>query len=367
MMLRALVALLLVLCSMPPARAQGFPGTPAVGLGHAGWDALRESRHQEAADAFAAALVAQPRDPSLHMGAGLAAYLMGQLGAARHALERALTLAPAFTAASLLLADILVQNNELPAAVTVLEAALAQAPGDRALTARLERARRESEVQGAFFQSQGSHFTVLFEGPADEELARRAVDVLEAAYWRVGTALLTFPERIIPVVLYTEQQFRDITRSPAWAAAAYDGRIRLPVRGALNDPDELDRVLTHEFVHALVQSIAPRNVPTWLNEGLAVAFEPNGPAWSDAELGRSRSRLPLERLAAGFSRFSGVQARLAYAQSAAMVRAMFDLAGAPAVVALLQDLGRGDPFEAAFERRMSSSYATFAAGPDASR
>ena len=111
------------------------------------------------------------------------------------------------------------------------------------------------------------------------------IDVLEAAYWRVGTALLTFPERIITVVLYTEQQFRDITRSPGWAAAAYDGRIRVPVRGALMNPEELDRVLTHEFTHALVQSLAPRGVPTWLNEGLAVMFEPNGPAWADAQLG----------------------------------------------------------------------------------
>ena len=358
---RVLFALLLVLPAVP-ASAQ-IPGS----TGQAAWDAIREGRHQDAADAFAAAIVSAPRDPSLHMGAGLAAYLLGQVAAAQQALERALVLAPQFTAASLLLGDILYRNNELASAVRVYEAALKHAPADKALAERLDRARRESDVQSNFFQSQGAHFTVLFEGPADEELARRAIDLLEAAYWRIGTALLTFPERIIPVVLYTEQQFRDITRSPGWAAAAYDGRIRVPMRGALMNPEELERVLAHEFTHALVQSVAPLGVPTWLNEGLAIAFEPRGQEWAEAQLASSNYRIPLQRLAGAFDKLSGAQARIAYAQSGAAVRALIEQAGAPALVALLQDIGRGEPFDAAFERRMLTPYASFAAGVDPSR
>ncbi|HEY6360460.1 MAG TPA: tetratricopeptide repeat protein [Vicinamibacterales bacterium] len=361
------IAALAVLLSVSDAAAQGIPVTNAQMRAQAGWDALREGRHQDAADAFAAALAVAPRDPTLHVGAGLASYLIGQIATAQQSLERALVLSPSFTAASLLLGDILHRNNEVDAAIRVFEAALEYAPGDKTLASRLQRARQESELHSGFFQSQGAHFTVLFEGPSDEELSRRVLDVLEAAYWRVGTALLTFPERIIPVVLYTEQQFRDITRSPGWAAAAYDGRIRVPVRGALTNPDELDRVLTHEFTHALVQSVAPRGVPTWLNEGLAVVFEPRGPAWVDAQLGSSRDRLPLQRLADGFERLSGAQARIAYAQSGGAVRALIEQAGAPAMVALLQDIGRGDAFEAAFERRMMTTYASFAASLDPSR
>src|SRR5688572_332117 len=132
----------------------------------------------------------------------------------------------------------------------------------------------EEALHRDFFQSQGSHFTVLFEGPQDHPLATRALEVLEAAYFRIGTSLATFPERPITVVLYTQQQFQDITRAPAWAAAAYDGRIRVPIRGALAKPAELERVLSHELAHAMVHAIAPRGVPTWLSEGLAVMFEP---------------------------------------------------------------------------------------------
>jgi Tetratricopeptide repeat len=363
---RALAAALLLVPLVTAAAAQVMPGGGSL-QGEAGWDALRGGRHQEAADAFAAALVTAPKDPALHVGAGLAAYLTGRMAEAQQSLERALALAPEFTAASLLLGDILYQNNELAAATRVLESALTHTPNDRTLLSRLARARKEADVQSGFFLSQGAHFTVLFEGPADEELARRALDVLEAAYWRVGTALLTFPERIIPVVLYTEQQFRDITRSPSWAAAAFDGRIRVPMRGALGSPEELERVLTHEFTHALVHSVAPRGVPTWLNEGLAVMFEPQGEAWTDAQLASSSYRLTLQRLTAGFDALSGAQARMAYAQSAGTVRTLIEIAGAQALMALIQDIGRGEPFEAAFERRMSTSYARFAASLDPSR
>jgi tetratricopeptide (TPR) repeat protein len=361
-----MVCLVLAL-SLSSAFAQGIPGTRAYVQGQAGWEALNEGRHQDALTAFEAAIVSEPRDPSLHVGAGLAAYLMGQLGPAQQSLERALALAPSLTAASLLLGDILNKNNDLAGAIAVFEAALKYAPSDKGLLARLERVRRESDVQSMFFQSHGAHFTVLFEGPADEELSRKALDVLEAAYWRVGTALLTFPDRIIPVILYTEQQFRDITRSPGWAAAAYDGRIRVPMRGALMNPEELERVLTHEFTHALVQSLAPRNVPVWLNEGLAVLFEPSGGADTEAQLASSSYRLPLQRLAGSFERLSGAQARMAYAQSVSAVRRLLEEAGAPALVALLQDLGRGEPFETAFERRMPTTYASFAASLDLSR
>jgi tetratricopeptide (TPR) repeat protein len=360
-------AALLVLLTVASLSAQGIPGSRAYVEGKAGWEAISAGRHQDAADAFAAALIAEPRDPSLHMGAGLAAFLLGQTGAAQQSLERALAIAPQFTAASLLLGDVLHRNNDLDAAIRVFEAALTHAPGNKALAERLARVREESDLHGKFFQSQGAHFTVLFEGPADEALAQRAIDVLEAAYWRVGTALLVFPERIIPVILYTEQQFRDITRSPGWAAAAYDGRIKVPVRGALDNPAELDRVLTHEFTHALVQSVAPRGVPTWLNEGLAVMFEPNGETWADQQLASSNYRIPLQRLASGFDRLSGAQARMAYAQSGAAVRTLMEQAGPAAMTGLLQDLGRGDSFEVAFERRMLTAYASFASSLDPSR
>src|SRR4051812_6700089 len=186
---------------------------------------------------------------------------------------------------------------------------------------------REEALHDQFFQSQGAHFTILFEGPQDYELAGRALEVLEQAYFRIGTALYTFPDHPITVILYTQRQFRDITRAPAWAAGAYDGRIRIPIRGALNEPEELERVLSHELAHAMIQAIAPSRVPTWLNEGLAVTFEAHGVDAAQARLADSPRRIAFERLARNFQGLSGEDARLAYAQSAVMAQRLLDEGG----------------------------------------
>jgi tetratricopeptide (TPR) repeat protein len=330
--------------------------------GRAGWDAIREGRNEDAAAVFADAIRDEPRNATLYLGAGLAAQLLGDNAKARESLEQALKLAPGFTTASLLLGDLLYRQSDLQGAIAIYETARTYAPNDKTLLARLARLRDEPSPEKGFFQSQSAHFTVLFEGPADEEMARRAVDILESAYWRVGTALYTFPDHVITVVLYTEEQFRDTTRSPSWAAAAYDGRIRIPMRGALERaPGELERVLTHELTHAMIRAIAPRGVPTWLNEGLAVMFEPDGSEWATTTLSASTARIPLDQLAGSFDNLSGNQARIAYAESGEAARRLFDEIGGAGVVALLQDIARGVPLADAFQRRMLTPYSAFAA------
>src|SRR5438094_3329091 len=42
-------------------------------------------------------------------------------------------------------------------------------------------------------------------------------------------------------------------QAPDWAQGLFDGKIRLPVEGAMRDGTALDRVLRHEYTHALVQ------------------------------------------------------------------------------------------------------------------
>src|SRR5258705_8615134 len=336
--------------------------------GRAGWDAVRDGRNEEAAAVFADAIRTEPRDATLYLGAGLAAQLLGDSGKARESLEQALKLAPNFTTASLLLGDLLYRQSDLQGAIVIYESALKYAPNDKTLLARLTQLRDEPSPEKGFFQSRSAHFTVLFEGPADEDMARRAVELLESAYWRVGTALYTFPDRVITVVLYTEQQFLDTTRSPSWAAAAYDGRIRIPMRGALDQgPGELERVLAHELTHVIIRAIAPRAVPTWLNEGLAVMFEPDGSRWAQKTLEASSVRIPLDDLAHSFETLSGNQARTAYAESADAARQLFERVGGAGVVALLQDIARGVPFTEAFERRLLTPYSTVIGSLDPAR
>ena len=364
---RAVAVLALVLGVASTAAAQ--PPTVAE-LDRKGWDAIRASQAVEAADAFRAALRIEPRNVRLLLGAGLAAHLLGRAEEARQHLVGALQLDPTLTEASLLLGQILHRAGDIAGAIQVYEQALTHAPRDALLASRLETWRRELELHDRFTFKYGDHFTVLFEGPREEALARRVIEILEEAYWRIGNAIGAYPSGIVTVVLYTNEQFRDVTQSPDWAAAAYDGRIRVPMRGALENGTELQRILSHEFTHALVYSIAPRGVPQWLNEGLAQMFEPGEGRAAAAIVEKYASStprsepgastlIPLPTLEKSFSALEKDDARLAYAQSAVATRRLVEAAGMTGVLNLLSFIGEGMPFPQAFERATFVSYAEF--------
>jgi len=361
--LRALRSLrLLVVGWLAWAAIVGAQPDPKTALlERAGWNALVAGRARDAADAFREALAADPRNARLHVGAGTAAFLERRDSDARQALELALTLDPRLTRARALLGQVFYRSGDLPAAIGTYETLIAEAPDDKQARATLDRWRREAELNERLHQTVGSHFTVSFEGPEEAPLAEKALDALERAYWRIADTLSAYPLAAIPVVLYSNEQFRDITRSPSWAAGAYDGTIRVPMRGALADPEELDRVLAHEFTHALVRGIAPRGVPTWLNEGLATALERGDLSWAERRVRDARGRVELSALTGSFGRLTGAQAQLAYAASALAVRKLIEDAGGFAIANLLRDLGDGVSFDAAFAHRMQRSFSDFQA------
>lgn len=290
---------------------------------------------------------------------GFAALNQGRTEEARVLWTDALRADPALTAASLALGELFYRGADLDSAIATYERALAYAPKHPQLNKRLEAWRKEAELHSRFGQRLGDHFTVLFEGPAEARLAERAVAVLESAFWRIGAALNAYPSQPVTVVLYTREQFRDITETPDWAGGMFDGRIRVPVQGALASAREFERVLAHEFTHAVVHSVAPRGVPYWLNEGLAVFYEGTDLAARRELVRRAPQILPLTRLERSFADLTQADARLAYAQSAVAVEALIDQAGAAGVLNLLNDIGSGRRFGEAFEHHALISYADF--------
>jgi tetratricopeptide (TPR) repeat protein len=330
-------------------------------LERAGWDALNTGRAHAAADAFRDALAADPKNGRLHLGAALAAYLERRDEDARDEAERALALDAKLVEAYEVLGQVLHRMGDLRGAIRAYELLIASKPDDRDAAGTLDRWRREAELHDRMQLTVGAHFTVSFEGPDEATLAEAALASLDRAYWRIGQTLGTYPSAPVPVVLYTTQQFSDITRAPGWAAASFDGTIRVPMRGALDKEKELDRVLAHEFTHALVRGLAARGVPTWLNEGLATALETGEPNDAERHVAETRTAVPLTRLQSSFGRFTGNEAQLAYATSAIAARRLIDDAGGFALANLLRDLGEGADFETAFLHRIQRTFADFQA------
>jgi hypothetical protein len=122
------------------------------------------------------------------------------------------------------------------------------------------------------------------------------------------------------------------------------------VASCVRDRNQLDAVDHEDAAAAFAAALdaKPRDpgrhlgagLAAHLLEGLAVMFEADGAAWSQQQLANEPARLPFSRLAASFEKLSGADARLAYAQSAAVVRTLFDGGSPLAIGALLQDLAR---------------------------
>jgi hypothetical protein len=330
-------------------------------LGRTGTAAIEHRRFGDALAAFTRAAAMQPGDATFCFGAGVAAFMLGQNDVARSRFECALTINPDYLQATLWLGDLHYRAGRLDDAIAVYETAMARTTSARELQEQLVVWRKEQELQRRFQDVRSPHFTALFEASSDEPLARLAVERLEAAYERVGAALGVYPPHPIVVVLYTRDQFGSITRLADWSAAAFDGRIRVRLGGSLQERDELDRVLSHEFVHAVVAMLGGRTVPAWMNEGLATVLEPAGPADAEAALREAKDRPGLPTLHGSFGGFSRRDAEIAYASSARAVRRLLEQHGAPALVALLKDLGRGESFASAFRERLAIRYEDFAA------
>ena len=279
------------------------------------WAALQGGDASKAAAIFREELDRSPHNPTLHFGSAYASIALGRTEAAISSLKRAIEYNPKFLEAMVLLSQVAYQSGDLDLALRTLEKAAALAPRDSNIASQLAEWRRESSLHQSFQTRAGIRFNILFEGPAQKALSNRVSALLENAYWNIGQALNIFPGEALTVILYSNQQFQDITRAPAWAGGGFDGRIRIPVSGALKAPQLLDRVVTHEYVHAVLRAAAPAGLPAWINEGLASYLESTDKSWPAAVLRKADGRIPLENLVEGFGRFDGPTSTVAYAES----------------------------------------------------
>jgi len=304
------------------------------------WAALERGDAEKAAAIFREELERSPENAALNYGAGYAAFTLGRTDAAISFLKRAIASNPRFVAAMVLLSQIAYQAADLDLAIATLEKASAIAPRDRAITQQLERWRGEAALHNRFEERTTARFKVLFEGAEEKAIGARIATILEAAYWRIGKTMNTYPSETLSVILYTNRQFQDVTRAPAWAGGGYDGRIRLPVGGALRSPKTLERVVTHEFVHAVIHDAAGTSVPAWINEGLASYMESADRTWVPQVLRRAEGRISIEDLSEGFGQFDGSTALVAYAESLVAGQLLCERLGGN-LGPFLQMLGRG--------------------------
>jgi tetratricopeptide (TPR) repeat protein len=286
----------------------------------------------------------------------------GDCAAAAASLERSLQLAPNDPNALLALAEAYLKQDQRPQALDLLQRAREAGVRNANLDRKVEQLSREVDAEWDFVQTQSAHFRVSFADSEDARAVRLVLAALEEAYFTVGAKFADYPADRSPVVLYTQQDFHNITQTPGWAGAAFDGRIKLPVRGLQADDTQLTRVVRHEYAHSLITPLSSGRAPVWLNEGLAVWAEENEEgerqAWAEQKIA-GQELFTLAQLDGPFMQLPAARAEVAYAQSYLAVRALIDQYGARKIPALLTNLGRTRTLSEAFAATYPGDLAGF--------
>jgi tetratricopeptide (TPR) repeat protein len=313
-------------------------------LVRAGAEQLKNSDYKAAQDSFSEALRYNDSDSAAHLGLGIAYFHLREDTYAERELTKSSELNPRDSTAYQFLGEIYYRKDDLETAVSYWEKAVELNPASADLRARLERIRKEHKTEQDFNRDVTSHFLVKYEGREKIEAGKIVLRILEDAYNEVGRALTYYPDREIQVILYSGQQFQEVTDAPGWSGALFDGKIRIPIGGIEQETPGLRRMLYHEYTHAVVRAITPR-CPTWLNEGLAQYFEGRDlDAHQKVMLGKlARSgKLPsLSNLEGSFMGLGKNEAVYAYMISLSVVRYLVNDFGLFRVKSVLDELAAG--------------------------
>jgi tetratricopeptide (TPR) repeat protein len=195
----------------------------------------------------------------------------------------------------------------------------------------IAKAERERDISGSYRELRSEHFLLRYEGGQGEKLSGEVLNSLEESFQNLVLDLDYSPREVIVAILYPNQAFQDITRSPTWVGALNDGKIRVPVSGLTQMNADLARVLKHELTHSFVRQITVGRCPTWFNEGLAQLEEGATTATMGSQLARALAtgRVPsFPALEVPFLNLPQDQVVLAYAKSLAALeylRTSFDM------------------------------------------
>ena len=330
-----------------------------------GSEQMKAGDYQAARASFEQALRYNDSAVDGHLALGIACFHLKDDQYAERELSRAVELNPKASQAYQFLGELYYRRDDLETAASHWEKAVALNPSATDLRARLERIRKEYKAEKDFNHDATGHFLIKYEGREKIEAGRIVSRILEDAYSEVGRSLSFYPDQEIQVILYSGQQFKEVTDAPGWSGGLFDGKIRLPIGGIEQETPGLRRNLFHEYTHAVVRTITPR-CPTWLNEGLAQYMEGKQINQRQQELLKTLVQMgklaTLKSLEGSFMGLNGSQAQSAYLISLSAVRYMIDSFGMYRVKDMLDELAKGADIDRALSNAILLSPEEFERG-----
>jgi tetratricopeptide (TPR) repeat protein len=305
------------------------------------------------------ALRFQPGSAPLLLNVAYGHLRLSEFSPALEYLERAKRAAPDSADVAKLMGWAYYGLNRIPEAAEEWKRAQKLRPDPEIATA-LEKAERDAQTEVGFREGQTAHFVIRYTGSTAPLLAGEILHTLEIHFAQISALLDYNPPEPIGVILYSDQQFQDITRAPSWAGAINDGRIRIPIQGLTSVTDELSRALRHELTHSFLQEKTRGHCPAWVQEGVAQWVEGRRVGASARALltaYNQHSAIPLRDLDVSWMSLSGAGASFAYGWSLAVVETILSTGSMEDISQLLDSLANGSSPEAAVRAILHRTYA----------
>jgi tetratricopeptide (TPR) repeat protein len=226
----------------------------------------------------------------------------------------------------------------------------------------VEKAQRERDWAGTYQELRSQHFLLHYDEGEVKALGNEVLSKLEDIFQELEQDLDIYPHETITVLMYPNQAFRDITRSPNWAGAVNDGKLRIPVSGLQSVTPELAAVLKHELTHSFVRQETQGHCPQWFNEGLAQLEEGKKTEAFGAELAHfmaTGQAPPYSGIEGSFMKLPDTQAKQAYAKSLAALEYLRDAHGMTEIRQMLRLMVSNPEFSSILQQELQLTYSRF--------
>jgi tetratricopeptide (TPR) repeat protein len=247
--------------------------------------------------------------------------------------------------------------------------ALKRKPDYAGVQSMLRSLEKDRKVEDNLRVYESGNFILKFEGKRKQLVMDRTIKILNKAYQDVGSELSVYPDEKIYVLVYPKSDLEKLDYLPDWSAGRYDGKIRIS-EDMCTGSDYFEAILYHEYTHSIVHMLGGRNVPLWLNEGMAEymsrKLKPSKYVHSREKLllsaAEKNSLIPIDALTKingyGLSRLPVPMIQLMYAQSEAFVTYLVKRYSIYDIKRVIKETGKGVSPESSIRRRLHSDVKT---------
>jgi tetratricopeptide (TPR) repeat protein len=215
--------------------------------------------------------------------------------------------------------------------------------GDPRVLSRLARAREELSLSSKQKYREIGDFVFYF----DSVIPAETVDRIGESLAVTSRQLTAFIGTELPgpqvVILYAGRAYFSLVSVPEWVSGVFDGKIRVSLDPGGGVTPQLQTVLSHELVHALVRQVSRDRAPGWLHEGLAQWGEGKRILRSEfREAMGGHSPYTLAEMEGHLSRKADrATARASYAEALGLVEYLIQVRGLGSLQCILRDLADG--------------------------